>query len=118
MHKRDHRRIGLWATLAILASLIYPLSFFPACWVYTRLDGWRIQSGAGHSIAWAYRPLLIVSCESPDSAQTIIARLIDLGAADTQAWFLQDPDLHGLILDRPGYTFTLRSYDPTTQPVP
>lgn len=110
MRKPNHRRFGFWGTVVVLATLAYPLSFFPACWVYTRLDGWRIQSTAGHCVAWAYRPLVLGLSESPSEVQLAVSRLIDLGAADTQAWFLNDSDFRGLVLIRPGYTFTLVSY--------
>src|SRR5690348_15603930 len=81
MTDRKKAGVAFWATVAVVALLLYPLSFGPACWITSRLD-----RGAD-LLPVIYRPLTWgMSAESDTRISRAIMWYAELGAADNWQW--------------------------------
>jgi hypothetical protein len=88
MTDRKKPGVAFWATVVVVAVLLYPISFGPACWITSRTN-----MGAS-AIPAVYRPLTWAM--SPNS-ETMINRVstwyAKIGAAENWEWgSVWDPD--------------------------
>ena len=64
---------GFWAIAALAITLLYPLSFGPACWASQRAEG------KGTLISAVYQPMLQLAHRGPDVLSSPVLRYAQWG---------------------------------------
>jgi hypothetical protein len=75
----DRKKPGLafWATVVAAAVLLYPISFGPACWLYSRSQSLEIWETSNR----IYYPILWVWWEAPAPVDSAIEWYANVGSA-------------------------------------
>jgi hypothetical protein len=84
---RTKFRFGFWPIVLLGITLLYPLSFGPACWISQR-------TGANGAVVSAvYQPVLQVACRSPLAVATCVLNYAQWGMHPGQrSFFSKDHD--------------------------
>jgi hypothetical protein len=77
MTDRKKPGVAFWATVVVACLLLYPLSFGPACWVYSRSEDLEIWE----TVDRIYYPILWQWAHGPDPVSDVIDWYANLGSA-------------------------------------
>ena len=59
---RKKSGVAFWATVVVVVTLAYPISFGPACWIGSRID---VTDTGRTALMYFYYPLLRIAADGP-----------------------------------------------------